>query len=392
MSLATAPGGATQGARSLLVLLAALGVVAFLWGVSRPDPARAWGIYLVNLLFWSSLAITGPALAAMIQVTEGRWSPTVKRMALTTMGFLPVSFVLFLVLFFGRAVLYPWVTEPLPIKAAWLNVPFMALRIGLGVLLLYAAAFALARAVLAEDAADGRAAAAVARRNRIATVVLFLYVIVLSLWGFDLLMSLEPTWYSGLFGGYYVVTSLYPGFALVCFLTIRASERGAISVPPAAIQDTAKLVFAMCVMWMYFFFSQYLVIWYGNVPVETRFFLARFFVDPWRTLAFVVFVLGALIPFGYLLKRLTGRPPTRHRVFVVILFFGWIAIFLERIMIVFPSLSRDIGFPLGVTEVLITAGFFAAFVLSRAWFLGRYGGSLAFAAAARGDGPAVHAR
>jgi hypothetical protein len=178
----------------------------------------------------------------------------------------------------------------------------------------------------------------------------------------------------------------------VCFLTIRANERGTITVPPSAIQDTAKLVFAGCVLWMYFFYSQYLVIWYGNVPIETRFFLQRFFVDPWRTLAIVVFVAGALIPFGYLLKRLTGRPPTRHKVFVVVLFLGWIAIFLERIMIVFPSISRDNVFPLGITEILITAGFFAAFVLSRAWFLGRPGVSLAFLAAPQGDGRPAHGR
>ena len=372
MSAATLSAPPRPAAQPLLVLLAGLGVVAFLWGVTRPDPVRAWGIYLVNLLFWSSLAITGPAVAAMIQVTEGRWSPTVKRVALTTMGFLPVSFVLFLVLFFGRAVLYSWVTHPVPVKAAWLNVPFMALRIGVGVALLYGVAFAVARAIFAEDRPEGQTPQALNRRNRLSATLLFLYVVVLSLWGFDLLMSLEPTWYSGLFGGYYVVTSLYPGFALVCFLTIRANERGQIAVTPSAIQDVAKLTFTMCVMWMYFFYSQYLVIWYGNVPVETRFFLRRFFVDPWRTLALVVFVLGALIPFGYLLKRLTGRPPARHRVFIAILVCGWVAVFLERIMIVFPSISKANAFPLGITEILITAGFYATFVLSRGWFLARY--------------------
>jgi hypothetical protein len=370
-TVSSAPASRPAG-QPLLLLLAALGVLAFLWGVTRPDPHRAWGIYLVNLLFWSSLAITGPAVAAMIQVTEGRWSPTVKRMALTTMGFLPVSFVLFVVLFFGRAVLYSWVTHPLPVKAAWLNVPFMSLRTGVGVLLLYGAAFALARAIFAEDRPEGLTPQAGVRRFRLAGTLLFLYVVVLSLWGFDLLMSLEPTWYSGLFGGYYVVTSLYPGFALVCYLTIRANERGQISVSPSAIQDVAKLVFAMCVMWMYFFFSQYLVIWYGNVPIETRFFLRRFFVDPWRTLAFVVFVVGALVPFAYLLKRLTGRPPTRHKVLVGILICGWVAVFLERIMIVFPSISKADAVPIGIAEILITAGFFAAFVLSRGWFLARY--------------------
>lgn len=349
-----------------------LGGVAFIVGIMQPEPTRAWGMYLVNLLFWSSLAITGPALAGMMQLTEAWWSPSVKRIALTTAGFLPVSFVLFLILFGGRAVLYPWVTNPVPIKASWLNVPFMSLRIGLGVLLLYWVALTFAKAVFAEDQAGADSERARARRNRLSTIMLILYVVVLSLWGFDLIMSLDPTWYSGLLGGYYVVSSLYTGFGLVCFLTIRANAQGASNVSASGIQDLAKLTFAMCVMWMYFFFSQYLVIWYGNVPVETRFFLRRFFDDPWRTLAFVIFIVGWLIPFAYLLKRLTGRPPAAHKPLVVILFMGWIAIFLERIMLVFPSISKANVFPLGLTEILITAGFFSLFVLSRNWFLARY--------------------
>ena len=60
----------------------------------------------------------------MMQLTEARWSPTVRRLGVTTIGFLPVAFVLLAVLFAGRATLYPWVTTPVPVKAAWLNVPF----------------------------------------------------------------------------------------------------------------------------------------------------------------------------------------------------------------------------------------------------------------------------
>jgi Ni/Fe-hydrogenase subunit HybB-like protein len=370
------PAAPSRVAHPLLVLLAILGIVAFLYGVLQGSAPRVWGIYLVNLLFWSSLAITGPALAAMIQVTEGRWSPSVKRIALTTAGFLPVSFVLFLVLFLGRATLYPWVNEPIAIKAAWLNVPFMALRIGLGVLLLYWVAMRLVKAVLAEDQPGGDAPAAVNRRNRLAGWLLFLYVVVLSLWGFDLLMSLDPRWYSGLFGGYYVVTSMYTGFGLVTYLTIRSNERGLSRVAPPAIQDVAKLTFALCVFWMYFFFSQYLVIWYGHVPAETRFVIQRFFNQPWGAIAWAIFIVGWLIPFSYLLKRLTGRPPTAHRPLVVIIFMGWTAIFLERIVVVFPSISKDNVFPVGPIELLITAGFFALFLLTRNRFLDRYGALL----------------
>jgi Ni/Fe-hydrogenase subunit HybB-like protein len=372
MSTMTAAPAAPARPHPFLILLAVLGIVAFLYGVTRPEPARVWGIYLVNLLFWSSFAITGPALAGMIQVTEGRWSPSIKRIALTTAGFLPVSLVLFVVLFFGRSALYPWVTEPIPIKAGWLNVPFMALRIGLGSLLLYGVAMRLVKAILVEDQPGQDTQAAIDRRYRLAAVLLVLYVVVLSLWGFDLLMSLDPRWFSGLFGGYYVVTSMYPGFGLVTYLTIRSNERGLTHVAPTAIQDVAKLTFALSVFWMYFFFSQYLVIWYGNVPAETRFIARRFFSQPWGGIAWAIFIVGWLIPFSYLLKRLTGRPPERHQVFKVILFFGWIAIFVERMLLVFPALLRDNTLPIGPVEVLVTLGFFALFVLSRNWFIGRY--------------------
>src|SRR5439155_1694207 len=195
-----ATGDSAGKGTGLLWLLALLGAAAFLFGVFRADPKSTWGIYLVNLIFWSCLAIVGPTLAGAIQVTEGRWSPSVKRIAL-----------------------------------------------------------------------------------------LILFVLVVSLWAFDLVMTLDPIWYSGLFGGYYVVKALYTGFGLVTFLTIRANARGVTNVAPSGIQDMAKLTFAMSVMWMYFFFSQYLVIWYGNVPIETRFFVARFFNPPWGVVAWLVF-------------------------------------------------------------------------------------------------------
>jgi Ni/Fe-hydrogenase subunit HybB-like protein len=372
MSPDATAGDSTSKGTGLLWLLALLGAAAFLFGVFKADPKSTWGIYLVNLIFWSCLAIVGPTLAGAIQITEGRWSPSVKRIALTTAGFLPVSLILFVILFFGRATLYPWVTAPIENKAVWLNVPFMAIRIAIGTAALYWVALTFAKAVFAQDKGGADTPEAEARRNKLATTLLILFVVVVSLWAFDLVMTLDPIWYSGLFGGYYVVKALYTGFGLVTFLTIRANARGVTNVAPSGIQDMAKLTFAMSVMWMYFFFSQYLVIWYGNVPIETRFFVARFFNPPWGVVAWLVFIFGWLIPFAYLLKRLTGRPPTRHKVLVVILFFGWISIFVEHVLVVFPSLDRTIGFPLGVKEILITAGFFALFALSRRRFLQTY--------------------
>ena len=367
----------TTGGQGILLGLVVVGAATFIYGLMQPEPWQAWAIYLVNLVFWSGLAIAGPAVAAMMQLTEARWSPSIKRVALTTGGFLPFSFVLFLVFFLGMGTLYPWVNNPAMVekKAQWLNVPFFVLRNIVGVLLLYWVAMIFTRAVFAEGT-GGDEAASVARRNRLGGILLALFVVVLSLWGFDLIMSLDPVWYSGLLGGYIVVSSLYIGFGLVTYLSIRANARGLTHVSPSAIQDVAKLTFAMCVMWIYFFFSQYLVIWYGNVPVETRFFLRRFFVDPWRTMAFVIFFAGWLVPFSYLLKRLTGRPPAAHKPLVVILFMGWVSMFFERVLQVYPAITSGNRFPIGIREVLVTAGFFALFVLGRNRMVARYGSRL----------------
>ncbi len=348
-------------------VLATLGALAFIVGVFSADPAGAWSIYLVNVVFWSGLAVTGPAIASMMQLTEARWSLGVRRIALTTAGFLPVAFVLLLVLFAGRATLYGWVRTPIPVKAFWLNTPFFWGRTVVLAALLFITCFVFVKALL-RDPAPADADRERGRRNALAVVLLILWLLTLSLWGFDLIMSIDPKWYSGLFGGYFAVSTLYTGFALLSILSVQANARGQIAIPPAAIQDVAKLQFAMSIMWMYFFWSQYLVIWYGNVPIEIRFFIKRVFVQPWQTLGWVVLIVGWLIPFAYLLVRLTGRPPQRHTPLVVVAVMGLVAIFLERVFLVFPAVSSELGLPFRLRDIAITLGFLSLFLLSRRWF------------------------
>ena len=214
-------------------------------------------------------------------------------------------------------------------------------------------------------------------RARLAVVLLFLFVIVGSLLGYDLVMSLDPRWFSGLLGGYVVVGMLYSGFAFLVLLTgLHSFGRPGWVMPPKEMQDLAKLVFATSIVWMYFFWSQYLVIWYGNVPVETRYVIARFFSDPWRKMAIFAFIVGWLIPFGYLLGRLTGRPPEGHRVLITISSLALLAIFIERLVLVLPSTLAS-GAAYGASDILLallmTLGFGALFVFSFRIFVPRFG-------------------
>jgi len=171
---------------------------------------------------------------------------------------------------------------------------------------------------------------------------------------------------------------LYSGFALLVLLTgVHSFGRPGWVMPPNEMQDLAKLVFATCILWIYFFWSQYLVIWYGNVPVETRYVLQRFFSDPWRTLAISAFFLGWLLPFSYFLGRLTGRPPEGHRILIVISSLSLLAIFIERMVLVLPSTAPPGVAPYGASDVLLallmTAGFGALFALSFRIFVPRFG-------------------
>ena len=357
--------------------LVALGAVSFMVALAGGSGPHAWALFLANLLFWSGLSAAGPAIAGIFELTEARWASRLRRIATTTVTFMPVSFVLFLVLMVSLRILYPWVAHPIPKKAVWLNVPFFVLRTLIGVGALYWVSVRFARAVHGSPAGPAQEPGKGAR-TRLAVWLLFLFVIVGSLLGYDLVMSLDPVWFSGLLGGYVVVGMLYSGFAFLVLLTgLYSAGRPGWVMPPKEMQDLAKLVFATSIVWMYFFWSQYLVIWYGNVPIETRYVLARLFQDPWRCLALTAFFIGWVIPFCYLLGRLTGRPPEGHRVLVAISCLSMIAIFLERVVLVLPSTLQPGVRPYGAGDVLLailmTLGFGALFVLSHRFFLPRFG-------------------
>lgn len=371
------PGVSSGKTGPILGGLIALGALSFVVALASGSASHAWAVFLVNVIFWSGLSAAGPAMAGIFELTDARWAVRIRRIATTTVAFMPVSFVLFLLLMLGMRVLYPWVSTPIPSKQAWLNVPFFALRTLVGVGALYWVSVRFAKAVHGSTAGAGEEPGR-ADRSRLAVWLLFLFIIVGSLLGYDLVMSLDPHWFSGLFGGYVVVGMIYSGLAFLVVLTgVHSYGRPGWVMPPKEMQDLAKLVFATSIVWIYFFWSQYIVIWYGNVPIETRYVVQRFFSGPWRSVAICAFFLGWVIPFAYGLVRLTGRPPDGHRVLITVSCFSLLAIFLERVVLVLPSTLHPGGGGYGAIDVLLTilmtAGFGALFVLSFRVFVPRFG-------------------
>ena len=361
-----------RGLFLLLSLLTAAGAAAFLVLLTAVNPARAWQIFLVNFLFWSGLAVAGVVLAAIFQVTHARWARPVKRLAEACAAYLPFSFLLFLCIWFGRHSLFSWIDQPPAATAAWLNSSFFFLREAVGLLILYAASLlffyrsvrqdfqALARRE-AQDSPD--AASEAGFLGKLGVGLLILYAFIYSMVAWDFVMSLDPHWFSTLFGGYYFIGNLFLGFAAVTILALYARWRYGLAktIDTRILHNLGKLLFAFSLLWTYLFWSQYLVIWYGNLPHETGFLLLRTSQQPWSSLAVAVLVMNFLVPFLVLLPRSRKQHPKTLLGVALVIFTG---LWLERYLLVAPSLAASPEILLGGAEALITLGFLASFLLA----------------------------
>jgi Ni/Fe-hydrogenase subunit HybB-like protein len=374
---------AVTGGRTLMLICLVLtlaGAVAFVIGVSGAHPGRAWQAYLVNFVFWTGLSSGALLFSAVLTMTSARWGRPLKRLAEALGAFLPLAFVLFWVLYWGKDLIFPWIQEPIPAKAAWLNVGFLFLRDGLALLVLAGVGTALVWVSVRRDLVPDRPAATApvhppAETDRalviLAPVYGICYAFLLTLLAFDLIMSLSPHWFSALFGAYYFMGSFYTGLAAVMLLGVIASRRmglGSVIGRPQ-FHDLGKLIFAFCVVTADFFFTQFFVQWYGNLPEETEFIIHRIYYAPWETVAWAVLIVCFAVPFILLLSRKLKTMPTFMFALCSLILAG---MWLERFFLVSPSIWKEHELPLGVSEVLITAGFFGAAALCTLLFLRRF--------------------
>jgi hypothetical protein len=344
----------------VLALLVVLGAAAFALTLEDGVPGRAWEAFLVNLLFWLGIAQGGVVVSASLYITQARWGGAgVYRLAEAFAGFVPVGFVLFWLLLPGRSVVFPWIQQPVPEKAAWLNSTFLFLRDGGGLLVLTGLTFWFIRASRRRETREwaestGSIAEPPATIRRLAPSLVLTYVVVYSLLAFDLVMSLSPIWYSTLFGAYFFAGAYWSALAamgLVASWGVRSSRN--------VLHDIGKLVFAFSIFWAYLLWSQYLPIWYAGLPEETFFVVQRVHSLPWGVLAWTALVLVWVVPFVVLMGRKGKRTPA---ILGAVCAAGLAGMWIERYVLVAPSLSPRIV-PFGWSETGITAGFVAAFVL-----------------------------
>jgi len=363
----------------LFAVLVLVGAVTFFVGVGGSHSLRAWQAYLVNYVFWTGLSFGAVLFVAVLNMTNARWGRSLKRLAEGLGAFLPASFFLFWVLYLGREEVFPWVRMPVPEKAGWLNVGFLFARDGAGLFLLILLSMALIfysvkadreflnRPAGGADPAGGKPW----RAQRVLSPIFgVLYAFVLSLLAFDLIMSLDPHWYSTLFGAYYFMSSFYAALAALVLIShlLRGTHGLQECIHPHHLHDLGKLLFAFCLFTGYLFYVQFLVIWYGNLPEETKYIILRIRFTPWEPLGWTVLGMILILPFLVLLRRQWKmNPAVMIPVSLVVLAGMW----LERFILVAPSLWKEKSLPLGLLEILITGGFFGIIALSLSIFLQR---------------------
>jgi hypothetical protein len=372
----------------ICLALVLIGFGAFAFALMRGHPMRAWQAYLTNFLLWSAIAQGGFLFSVVMHMTKARWSGPLSNLAESFTAFFPVSFVLFLILFLGKSYIFPWLHADLHGKEIWLNVPFLFTRDLVGLLVLYGLGFGylyhalwlkLDRSVIHGrirkrlynrwDRSNSDVQRCRDRMSVFAVLYILAFAVILSLIGFDLVMSLDPEWYSTLFGAYTFVKSFYIGLGGLIILasTLHLNPAVEFKLNPSDFHDIGKLFFAFCLVWGDFFYVQLLVIWYGNLPEETAYVIERTVTPPWHALAWFVFFICFIIPFIILLNKNVKTKPWFMSILCTVVIMG---ICLEHFLLIGPALYPHVSaLPLGLTDGLIFLGFLGLMALSVMFFL-----------------------
>ena len=275
---------------------------------------QLWHSWLVGSLFVLGLALGGLFFVLVHHATQAGWGVVVRRVAENVMATLPFIALLFVpLLAFGLHDLFHWTHAEavaadhlLTHKRPYLNEPFFLVRTLAYFAIWSALAIWFGRQSRLQDQTGDHE---ITRRMRRASAPsLILFALTVTFFAFDWLMSLDPHWYSTIFGLYFFAGSVMAFFAFLALVVIAGRRNGLLTevASPEHLHDIGKLLFAFVAFWAYMAFSQYMLIWYAALPEETSFFAKRL-AGSWRTAGIVLAVGHFIVPFFYLLPRAVKR-------------------------------------------------------------------------------------
>jgi hypothetical protein len=354
---------------SMLVLVL-LGIITIVYALNT-DPARAWTNYLLNSYYFLSISVGAAFFLALQYISQAGWSAGFKRIPEAIMLYLPVAAILFLFLFFGRHYLYHWTHADMvaadPIlqrKEPYLNVPFAFIRMLLCFSLWILFIYLLRKSSLKEDQEGGMEQ--FTKSEFQSKLFIFVLAVTFSVFTVDWIMSIDAHWFSTLFALKNFVAAFYHGSAMIALVVIILRAKGYLSfMNEFHLHDFSRYIFMLAIVWGYFWFSQFALIWFGNIPEETIYYSVRWKED-WQFLFYLDVFINWFVPFALLLPIKTSRNTLVVGFVCVLLIFGfWLDLYLQ----IAPETlgNRHIG----LIEAGTFIGFAALFALIISLALGR---------------------
>jgi hypothetical protein len=274
------------------------------------DRAQFFHAYLVGFTFWTGITLGSLALLMLQHLTGGAWGLVIRRVLEAATRTLPLMAVLFLPLAVGLKHVYSWTNSQEMARSAallsksehYLNPAFFIERAVIYFAIWLLLAYLLNRWSLEQDrTAEPRFTR---RMKMLSGPGLGLFVLTTTFASIDWVMSLDPEWSSTMFGFLFVASWALSAMAFVIAVMSLLSSRAPMAdiVRASHFHDLGKLLLALVMLWAYFAFSQFLIIWSGNLPEETTWYLRRL-RGGWGWIAIAVIVLHFALPFLLLLSR-----------------------------------------------------------------------------------------
>lgn len=347
-----------------------VGLAAFIAGFLQ-DPDRTWANYLLNNYYFLMLALGAAFFIALQNISQAGWSAAFKRVGEAMSGYIPVAAIFFLGIIFGMKSLYEW-SHPEAVahdglithKAPYLNVPFFCIRLVLFFALWTLMVWLLRKASLKEDLEGGLKE--FRRSEHLSKIFIFILALTVSLSAIDWVKSIDVHWFSTLFALKNFVASFYHGTAILILIVFILHGRGYFEFLNAYhLHDFARYIFMLAIVWGYFWFAQFMLIWYGNLPEETVYYVARW--EPgWKTLFFAEIIINWFVPFVVLLPTRTSRSKSVIWLMLILLIAGH---YVDLYMQIMPGTTEILQF--GFIEIGTFLGYAGLFALVVACFLSR---------------------
>ncbi len=273
------------------------------------DSVQFFRSYLFAFSFWVGISVGSLALLMLQHLTGGGWGFVIRRVLEASTRTLPLVAILFVPIVLGAHRIYDWLdavkvasSPVLSSKAKYLNLPFFTVRAAIYFAVLGLLAYLLNRWSKLQDVT---AELQHTKRMRVLSgpgLVLFVFVVTFA--SVDWFMSLEPEWYSTIYGFIFVAGWALSGlaFTIAAMAVLVRHEPMSEIVAQSHFHDLGKLLLALVMLWTYFAFSQFLIIWSGNLPEEIHYYLPRTHAG-WGAIALAVVVLHFAFPFLFLLSR-----------------------------------------------------------------------------------------